>query len=348
MNTDIQAMFDAVLNGNTDAIKGMLANGADINAADNDGTTPLHLAAMDLQPAVAQMLLECGADPNARESDGRTALRYAVDPNLFFPSPEGPRFKAARAVITRMLLEHGADPNAEADDGTTPLGSAVAELDAESVKLLLEHGADATRYGGKRNAEKILVRLAKPSYLDQEDPWDNSPPANDRIFQLLLEHGWEFDAKLLANRLYLAEAVQGDLRHMAAFLLRHGADANEPAGYRHADELAAFLPEEYAESWESQDAADYSRSVLHEAAALQQPDIAALLLDHGANPNATDAKRETPLHVSVRSGRWPITKLLLQHGADPYAKDKSGVSPLDLEEDEDLQALMRKHGPALP
>ncbi|MDO4954168.1 MAG: ankyrin repeat domain-containing protein [Akkermansia sp.] len=348
MTTDIQSMFDAASNEDTEAIKDMLANGADINAADHNGTTALHLAAINDEVAVAQTLLECGADPNVRTPDGRTALYLAVELNHFFTDLGQPCSNRARAALIRVLLEHGADTNAEADDGTAPLGLAVAAHNDENVRLLLEHGADVQRYSGKKNAEKLLARLTKEPrpWSIKEDPWDSSSPAGDRIFQLLLDYGWEFDAKLMTNCLYLSEAVRNDLRHMAAFLLMHGEDANEPAGYEHNDEFSPFLLAELVESNEGETVVDKSHTVLHAAAALRQPDIAALLLEHGANPNTANAKRETPLHISVRSANWPITKLLLQHGANPHAKDKSGKSPLDLEEDKDLQALMLKHASA--
>lgn len=348
MTTDIQSMFDAVANQDTDAIKNLLANGADINAASKNGLTALHLAAECALTPVTQMLLECGADINARTDDGHTALYYAVNPDGFcsFSDAESERFKRESTVLTRMLLEHGADPNVEADDGSTPLSRAVTAINAENVRLLLEHGADVQQYWRYKNAEHLLAHLAKKpwSYSMKADPWDNSSPAGDRIFQLLLEHGCEFDAKLLTSDFYLAEAVLGGMRHVAAFMLMHGADANEPVRQHQEDDVfSALLLEEFAESDESKAVVDEGHTVLHAAAALRQPDIAALLLEHGANPNTANAKRETPLHISVRSGNWPITKLLLQHGANPHAKNKSSKSPLDLEEDKDLQALMLKH-----
>lgn len=59
-----------------------LKNGADINARDNDGDTPLFMAAYgNKNPKVIKTLLEYGADVNIRDDSGKTPLNYAVKYN---------------------------------------------------------------------------------------------------------------------------------------------------------------------------------------------------------------------------------------------------------------------------
>ncbi|CAA9477985.1 MAG: hypothetical protein AVDCRST_MAG69-578 [uncultured Solirubrobacteraceae bacterium] len=55
----------------------------------------------------------------------------------------------------RMLLEHGADPDRVNDRGQTALGAAVFRRSAVSVELLLEHGADA--HAGGRSAAQVAA-----------------------------------------------------------------------------------------------------------------------------------------------------------------------------------------------
>jgi Ankyrin repeats (3 copies) len=69
---------------------------------------------------------------------------------------------------------------------------------------------------------------------------------------------------------------------------------------------------------------------LHVAVDYGRLEIAELLLDHGANPNASDVLRRTPLHVARRSGRDDIARLLIERGASADARDWRGRTPGEL------------------
>ena len=64
--------------GRTEVAKLLIDKGADINAKDKEGCTPLILATKDVFPDLAQALLERGADFNAADNDGWTALMHAA------------------------------------------------------------------------------------------------------------------------------------------------------------------------------------------------------------------------------------------------------------------------------
>jgi len=67
---------------------------------------------------------------------------------------------------------------------------------------------------------------------------------------------------------------------------------------------------------------------LHYAARRGRRDVAILLLDKGANPNAKDKQKGTPLHAAARPGGEALVQLLLSRGAEAEPKDASGWTPL--------------------
>lgn len=70
-------LLEAAKEGSTDMVRSLLDRGADVNAKDDDGWTPLHWAAVLEQPEIARTLLDRGADIHARNNDGLTPLQVA-------------------------------------------------------------------------------------------------------------------------------------------------------------------------------------------------------------------------------------------------------------------------------
>ena len=71
------AVVDAAMNGNRDAVRALLKDGADVNTTQADGMTALHWAAQKGDVDMAQMLLRAGARANAVTRYGVTALSLA-------------------------------------------------------------------------------------------------------------------------------------------------------------------------------------------------------------------------------------------------------------------------------
>src|SRR5579862_3794639 len=133
----------------------LIHEGADVNAANEYGVTPLSLActngsaamveklltagAKPSEPALmtcswtgnpetVKLLLTHGADANAKEPNrGQSALMWAVDQK--------------HLDAARTLIEHGADVNVHSKNGFTPLLFAAKQGDIETVRMLLKAGA---------------------------------------------------------------------------------------------------------------------------------------------------------------------------------------------------------------
>lgn len=147
-------LHEAIFNTNAHAVSWLLDKQAEVNVKDRNGNTPLHYAATANDPEVVSMLLEKGGDVNAQNTDGDTPLHNAV-------------LHADKDIIS-LLLDKGASFSVQNKDGYTPINNATPELaklliskaksegqdlgimlcdavlsgDIESVKFLIENGAD--------------------------------------------------------------------------------------------------------------------------------------------------------------------------------------------------------------
>jgi ankyrin repeat protein len=120
----------AIRDADAQAVRKLIENGADVNARDAEGNTPLILAAFYASPKCVELLLDKGSDANAANKAGVTALVRA----------------ATSYEKTRLLVDAGAKVRVRtADLGNTPLILAARRAgNSRTVKLLLERGADAT------------------------------------------------------------------------------------------------------------------------------------------------------------------------------------------------------------
>lgn len=126
-------IWDAVDRGDSTAIKMFADSGGDLDVRSLNGSTPLWAALTEKNRDSYEALLKYGADPNVIMSGKRVVTHWAA-------LEEDPWW-------LRLALEHGADPNL-VNVGTgrpsegTPLKAAISKSNLDSVKLLVEHGAD--------------------------------------------------------------------------------------------------------------------------------------------------------------------------------------------------------------
>jgi len=141
-----EELLDAVGDGDIARVKKLLDRGANLNAKNILGLTPLHIAAMYGNLELVDLLLKYGADANAKTDHAVTPLHLAAS--------------WGRADVVKMLLERGADVNARDDKGWTPLHFATLNNHSNVAKILLENGADANiRYNGRETLKSVESQI---------------------------------------------------------------------------------------------------------------------------------------------------------------------------------------------
>jgi len=122
-------LFEAVRSSHLSEVKELLEKGANPNARDEEGFTPLHYASFNGCASVAKLLLDSGADPNVGSKEGWTPLHLAAS-NGF-------------TDIVKLLIECGADLDARDNEGKTALELARERGHIHIVRELLNRGAKA-------------------------------------------------------------------------------------------------------------------------------------------------------------------------------------------------------------
>ena len=213
----------------------LLDAGADVNAKNRRGSSPLHWAIDD--EAKVRVLLTRGAAVNARQVEGRTPLYQAAT------------LGNGNAVI-RLLLAKGADPNLAIANGRTPLMAAAGRGDVEALRLLIDAKAKIDTRNGAGETALILaagdgnpqaVRVLVENGADvrartkrNETALGNAGTAgNPEVVQLLLDHGAEVNVRNIRGYSPLMLAASSDAIPAAAvkLLLARGADTSFTGDY---------------------------------------------------------------------------------------------------------------------
>lgn len=148
-------LFRAASNGDAVRVGMLLDKGANVNAREEEGETPLMYAAVEGHSNVVTLLLQRGAEINAVSQNNETALARAA-------------FSGKIAAVT-ALLDGGASVDKTTSNGTTPLMYATARgyLDVASVLLMRgakvnakdNEGDTALAYAVVRGASTEMIRL---------------------------------------------------------------------------------------------------------------------------------------------------------------------------------------------
>ena len=332
----------------------LLVAGAEPNAQDNEGATPLHVAAAHGSPDTVCALLReregNGSNPMMVDREGMTPLHHwmqrspEVDPELFAYSalidsgadPNAPdklgrtplhlasgSDHADEATFAKALLEAGARSNAKDRDGRIPLHYAVGRGAPDPVvRALLDGGADA-------NA-KDSEYSQRPLHMVARNGGDA------KLAKLLIGAGATLGAKDGDWRTPLHVAVEAGNAGVARALVVAGADPYKRSvdldwsPIQEADERNAGTAMVWALVGDPNKQDKNGRTPLHEAAAMGLPNWVNALLEADGNPDVRDKDGRTPLHeaLDALSGAGDACAAALRAaGADPTIKDKDGNTP---------------------
>jgi len=308
---------EAAQQGDGQAVRSLIDQKADVNAAQGDGMTALHWAAFKDDLETVQVLLQAGANVKATTRNG------ALTP-LIMASRNG------NAAMIAALLKAGSDVNTATADGMTALMAAAVSGNVEAAKVLLDHGANihakeashaqtalmfaaaenrgamisllAAR-GADLNATTSIVRL-ESAKLD-----DDGNPIPVKKGDETITGGNSFMGGITS---LLFAARDGNLDAVRA-LLEAGAPINQVSGGEHSTPLVIAIANGHYE-------------------------VGTFLIDHGANPNISNIDGLTPLLATINMQYAPVSwapnpltaqekithldlmKALLEHGANPNAR----------------------------
>src|SRR6266850_603869 len=311
-------LLDAVRKGDHKAVRALLQNHADINAAQPDGSTALVLAADLNDTDAANLLIRAGANVNSANQYGATALYVACS--------------RGNMAMIKILLEAKADPNAALLSAETPLMTAVDKGNVEAARALLENGADVNAKESRGGQTALMWAVA------------NKYP---EIVKLLVEHGADVRARSKGDFTpLLFAAQQGDVES-GRILLGAEADVNET---RKKDRMTVLMVaaasgnEKFSvlllDKGANPNLTDESGyTALHYAASAEKSVKA--LLAHGANPNVRTTKDSranttqgvslkgaTPLFLAASLGNVETVRALIAGGADAFITTDEKTAPL--------------------
>lgn len=321
---DADAFARAVKRGKAQEVKALLDAGADPNAWNSSGETPLHIAARGDHVDVAQLLIDFGANPKLGKRDDAKAM----------PLDDAVNF--GKVPMAEFLTRNGGYAPGNTVNGWTLLHRAAEKGNPRLVAALISGGADAnekTENGStpllvavsRRQQEVASALLDIPSVAGGMNEFHSSTDSKKRnAFQLAVEKG---QAAVVAKMLKLGVNVnaadadgvtplvhaieQGNLP-LVKTLVAHGADINtvQGGGRGTALYIACQTPEITDDNTRAQ--------------------IVDVLMKAGADPEiATPVTRATPLHALLSSPNGePAAKKILQHPLRLSSPDMDGMAPI--------------------
>jgi len=302
---------DAAQQGDRDGVKALLKQAADVNAAQGDGMTALHWAALKNDADLAQMLLYAGANVRAMTRIGSyTPLVLAA--------------RNGNAAVMAPLVAAGADVNSKTVNGTTALMLAAASGNVDSVKALIDKGADVNLKEPVRGLNAAMFAAASNRAA---------------VVTLLAAHKADLSAATKVVDLNgLDRAKMGDV-------LFGNPAPPPPAGGKASTEGSQGAQQGRnvpgGRGFQGKAGIDrqfqlneliYAQGGLTPmllAARQGYAETVSALLDAGVNVNEQSAgDKTTALLIATINGHFDLAKMLLDHGADPNLAAENGATAL--------------------
>lgn len=282
------SLIDAVREGDRDAVNRLLKqSAADVNTPQADGATALAWAAHRDDLETVSLLIGAGADVNAANVYGVTPLFLACTNRS--------------DAVTERLLKAGADPNRAMATGVTPLMECVRTGNTAAVKALLVYGAAINARDTERGQTALMRAAAE---------------IRPAITQMLLEHGADIGARSARLPLYTPKVPNPSQTSPTGVQVHQG--------YRRSVYFPGFKG---------------GLTALMFAAQSGDVESARALVAAGADLKEGTPEEGPPLVVASTNGREEMALMLLEKGADPNATDCYGMTALHWALQEGITAI---------
>lgn len=278
------ALHWAVRSGDLDTARLLIKSGAKVDLSTRYGVTPLHLASLNGQAPMIDALIRAGASPNAANPGGETALMTAA--------------RTGRVDAVSLLLDRGAAVNAaESVRGQTALMWAVLENHPAVVSLLLARGADVNAQtkisvpdgtSGKPEARSGDIGAHGPGiYRSRAVPSPSGAmtpllfaarEGNLALARVLLDARADIERPSANGTTPLVVAITNNHIELALYLIDRGANVNTADPFHQLTPLFAAVERRNP---------DFTRDTAPPVEDRRDPmDLITVLLARGANPNS--------------------------------------------------------------
>lgn len=300
-----------------DIVQLLLDHGARVDSVDKSGRRPLDSAASNHCVSCIQILLDHGATLDPKKPDREPALLMSFH---MAGEDSGPiRSKGGRKQIeimrgvetVRVLLDNGADINAVGYQGMSALAKAAALGHTAIFNLLLDRGADLNHRDDEGGTP--LIRAIMPYFGDEP---------HLAMIDRLLEKG--ADINLGADNPSVKSGVPSPLK-AAMFGGIWGKPESGPTKLEAPRKLVAYLLRHGARFHGVKESDEEKLLV---ASATGEIEKVKQLLSRGVSPDVCDSKGWTPLLSACALGDTAMTRLLVEKGANVKAADANGLTPL--------------------
>ncbi len=325
----VAPVADAAMKQDRQTVRALLKQGGDVNAAQGDGMTALHWAAMQGDAELAATLLYAGANTRATTRlGGYTPLHLAS--------------RRGNAAVVKTLVENGADVSISTATGATALMLAAASGQVDAVTALVDAGADPNAkekaYGqtalmfaaAADRADVVRLLVARTADPNVASSFVDLVKLADPMAALFMPPaaGARPPQAGQAQENNAAPAPNGppSERAQAAPPPSRAGQAGAPAGRPRGPEIAGVTrPFRYNELIGTQG----GLTALHYAARQGNMSTVQALVEAGADVDkASPGDRTSPLLIAVINGHFDIAAYLLEHGANPTLANIASVTPL--------------------